>query len=308
MRSFTGTGGVYTINNKPLTKPCTTLAEAVTHLTTGALGQARHPDIRIRPTGQPVQLNQASNSHIITPLSFFETGANYLDLRCVFHPSTVDHCVLCAVFKTRLESRRKGVTPIVCNAWCCRRSPVSHVPAKAPCSTGSATTSPPTCSNACWHHSIHLCFTLPSTLRFLPWHASTCSSTKCSRVSRVVVQARCLKGSMASRPTCNTSGVAGGLRSIASRWMLTFDRRLNFDKDRARRVEENIPHLKPWFEHSASACRRAIFSGTTLDDLDLGSRAHNRFRAESRRELDPRFDLFSSTFHLICSSAGWQIR
>ena len=53
-----GTGGVYMINDKPLSKPCATLSAAVDYLKTGAPNKPRHPDIRIRPAGAPVQLNQ----------------------------------------------------------------------------------------------------------------------------------------------------------------------------------------------------------------------------------------------------------
>ena len=108
LRSCTGTGGVFTINSKPLTKPCTTLAEAVAHLTTGAPDQARHPDIRIRPTGHPVQLNQVAPSRILTPLPRFQTGAKYRDLRCALHPSMTDgYPFLTDAAEARLEFEKK---------------------------------------------------------------------------------------------------------------------------------------------------------------------------------------------------------
>ena len=48
--------GLYTINNKPLSKPCTSLDQAVAHLASGQGSPERHPDIRIRPAGAPLRV------------------------------------------------------------------------------------------------------------------------------------------------------------------------------------------------------------------------------------------------------------
>ena len=49
-----GAGGAYTMNGKPLREACTTLDGVLEYLASGAPGSARHPNIRVRPTGQPV--------------------------------------------------------------------------------------------------------------------------------------------------------------------------------------------------------------------------------------------------------------
>ena len=50
----TGAGGAYTINGNALGQACTTLEAVLEYLANGAAGSTRHPDIRVRPKGQPV--------------------------------------------------------------------------------------------------------------------------------------------------------------------------------------------------------------------------------------------------------------
>ena len=57
-----GSGGAYVINGKALSQRCTTLEDAVAYLATGGGGAGtKHPDIRVRPTGEPVQPKQEGN-------------------------------------------------------------------------------------------------------------------------------------------------------------------------------------------------------------------------------------------------------